>query len=221
MVEMVTVNDVLDGHVGLDLECMDRIYLNGCVPSLQVSGQVASFMTAHLGYPIPSPAIMEKIGTAFRRAVDRFAVDNKIPVVRFGRDDRKIDRMRPYLARQAATGRAGVAAIGVAQEFAPVFLATKRGARRCGSRSPKPIGGSPVTTFTSGCDTRSHAVSGCVKEVGWCRRRSSGQCRRPVPALTCAQSPGVWGCEAQGKTQGPLAPSGRLQVRGRLDGRME
>jgi len=25
------------------------------------------------------------------------------PVVRFGRDERKIDRMRPYLPRQAAT----------------------------------------------------------------------------------------------------------------------
>ena len=35
--------------------------------------------------------------------------------------------MRPYLARQAATGRSGVAAIGVAQEFAPVFTATKKG----------------------------------------------------------------------------------------------
>jgi hypothetical protein len=128
MAAMVTVNDVLDGHVGLDLECMDRIYLNGYVPNLQVSGQVASFMTAHLGCPIPSPAILEKIGSAFRKAVDRFADDNKIPVVRFGKDDRKIDRMRPYLARQAATGRAGVAAIGVAQEFAPVFLATKKGA---------------------------------------------------------------------------------------------
>ena len=126
MAETVTVNDVLGGHVGLDLECMDRIYLNGYVPNLQVSGQVASFMTAHLGYEIPSPAIMDKIGTAFRRAVDRFADDNNIPVVRFGKDDRKIDRMRPYLARQAATGRAGVAAIGVAQEFAPVFTATKK-----------------------------------------------------------------------------------------------
>ena len=25
----VTVTDILDGHVGLDLECFDRIYLNG------------------------------------------------------------------------------------------------------------------------------------------------------------------------------------------------
>ncbi len=76
MAAMVTVNDVLDGHVGLDLECMDRIYLNGYVPNLQVSGQVASFMTAHLGCPIPSPAILEKIGkigTAFRKVAQEFA----------------------------------------------------------------------------------------------------------------------------------------------------
>ena len=123
----VTVNDVLDGHVVLDLECLDRIYLNGYVPNLQVGGQVVSFLTAHLGYPIPSPAILEKIGTAFRRAVDRFAADNHIAVLRFSKNDRKIDVMRPYLCRQAASGRAGVAAIGVAQEFAPVFTATKTG----------------------------------------------------------------------------------------------
>ena len=46
---VVTVNDILDGHVGLDLECFDRIYLNGWVPNLQVSGQVVNFLTYHLG----------------------------------------------------------------------------------------------------------------------------------------------------------------------------
>ena len=126
MAAVVTVNDVLDGHVVLDVECLDRIYLNGYVPNLQVGGQVVSFLTQHLGYQIPSPAILEKIGTAFRKAVDRFAADNKIPVVRFGKNDRKIEVMRRYLAKQAATGRSGVAAIGVAQEFAPVFTAIKK-----------------------------------------------------------------------------------------------
>jgi hypothetical protein len=30
---VVGVNDILEGHVGLDLECFDRIYLNGwCRP---------------------------------------------------------------------------------------------------------------------------------------------------------------------------------------------
>jgi hypothetical protein len=38
-------------------------------------------------------------------------------VVRFGKGDRKIDVMRRYLVAQARTGRSGVAAIGVAQEF--------------------------------------------------------------------------------------------------------
>src|SRR5882757_7216944 len=132
MVATVTVNDVLDGHVALDIECLDRIYLNGYVPSLQTGGAVVSFLTAHLGFEIPSPAIFEKIGTAFRRAVASFAEDNHIPVVRFDKTDRKIDRMRPYLARQAATGRSGVAAIGVAQEFAPVSTATKRSGQTTG-----------------------------------------------------------------------------------------
>jgi hypothetical protein len=38
MVATVTVNDVLDGHVGLNIECLDRIYLNGYVPNLQMGG---------------------------------------------------------------------------------------------------------------------------------------------------------------------------------------
>jgi hypothetical protein len=125
MAATVTINDVLDGHVGLDVECLDRIYLNGYVPNLQMGGQVVSFLTAHLGNPIPSPAILERIGTAFRRAVASFAEANQIPVVRFAKNHRKIEVMRPYLARQAATGRAGVAAVGVAQEFAAVYTATK------------------------------------------------------------------------------------------------
>ncbi len=69
MATPVTVNEVLDGHVGLDLECLDRVYLNAYVPNLQVGGQVVSFLTRHLGYPIPSPAIFDKIGTAFRPPV--------------------------------------------------------------------------------------------------------------------------------------------------------
>jgi hypothetical protein len=108
------------------LECLDRIYLNGYVPSLQVGGQVVSFMKAHLGYPIPSPAILEKIGTRFRADVRAFAEEHHIPVIKFGKGDRKIDVMRPHMARQTATGRSGVAAIGVAQEFQNVFAASQR-----------------------------------------------------------------------------------------------
>jgi hypothetical protein len=121
---VVTVNDILDGHVGLDLECLDRIYLNGWVPNLQVPGQVVNFLTGHLGFPIPSPAILEKIGLRFGRAVAEFARDNRIEVVRFVTGQRKLEVMRPRLDRLAREGRCGVAAIGVAQEFQRVFTGT-------------------------------------------------------------------------------------------------
>jgi len=63
----VTVNDMLEGHVGLDVECLDRVYLNLYVPNLQVPGQVVLFLR-HLGFPIPSPAVVEKIGQDETRA---------------------------------------------------------------------------------------------------------------------------------------------------------
>jgi hypothetical protein len=121
---VVTVNDILAGHVALDLECFDRIYLNGWVPNLQVPGQVVNFLTSHLGFPIPSPAILEKIGLRFRKAVTEFAAADDIEVIRFARGERKLEVMRPYLDRLARAGQCGVAAIGVAQEFQRVFTGT-------------------------------------------------------------------------------------------------
>jgi len=123
MAAVVNVNDLLDDHVSLDLECLDRIYLNAYVPNLQVAGQVVTFMRDHLHKPIPSPSIMEKMGNHFRKAVDAFAEEHDIPIVRFKKGDRHIDLMRPYL--EAATQPA-VVAIGVAQEFQSVFAASQR-----------------------------------------------------------------------------------------------
>jgi len=134
---VVTVNDVLDGHVSLDLECFDRIYLNGWVPTLQVPGQVVSFLTRHLGFPIPSPAVLERIGLGFRKAVTDFAAEHDIPVVRFAKGQRKVEVMRPYLERLERQGRTGVAAIGVAQEFQRVFTGTTHHADEGGGDVPR------------------------------------------------------------------------------------
>ncbi|WP_347350674.1 hypothetical protein [Intrasporangium sp.] len=116
----------------LDLECMDRIYLNGYVPNLQVGGQVVGFLASR-GFPIPSPAVVARIGDRFRASVRSFAENNRIPLVKFGRGERKIERMRPYLARQASTGRSAVAAIGWAQEFQRVATCTTTEARNGGA----------------------------------------------------------------------------------------
>ncbi len=122
----VTAAQVLDGHVTLDLECLDRVYLNGYVPNLQVGGQVVTFLTQHLGNPIPSPALFNPIGERFRAAVTRFAAANGVPVVRFEKDQRKAEVMRPYLEAAQAAGQPGVVAVGVAQEFQRVFSGHQR-----------------------------------------------------------------------------------------------
>jgi hypothetical protein len=123
---VVTANEVLSGHVQLDIECLDRVCLNAYVPVLQSSGQVVAFMTQHLGLPIPSPAIFDKIGQRFRRAVASFAEANGIPWIKFAKDDRKADVMAPYFKRAAVEGCSRVAAIGVAQEFQRVWTAYQR-----------------------------------------------------------------------------------------------
>ena len=121
----VTVNDVLDGHVGLDLQCLDRLYLHGYLGQLQVGGQVIQFLR-HRGYPVPSPACLQQIGDAFRRRVASFAEANHIPVVPLKAADRNIAVMQSYLDKAAATGRSQVAAIGVAQEPQRVLIARQR-----------------------------------------------------------------------------------------------
>ncbi len=107
MTRPVTLTDILDGHVVLDISCLDRIYLNGYVPRLQTSGQVVGFLH-HRGFPIPSPAALGKNGDAFRQAMQRYAEANGIPWIKFGKDDRKIEVVRPLLEAAERDGRPGV-----------------------------------------------------------------------------------------------------------------
>src|SRR6478672_9956845 len=108
MARVITVNDVLDGRVALDIECLDRIYLNAYVPVLQTSSQVVAFLSGHLGFPFPSPALFRQMGDRFRKAVLSFSDANDIPWIRFEKDQAKLEVMEPHLARQAATGKSGV-----------------------------------------------------------------------------------------------------------------
>jgi hypothetical protein len=49
-----TVAEVLRKHVTLQVEGIDRMYLNVYVPTLQRAGGVASFFRFHRGYPFAS-----------------------------------------------------------------------------------------------------------------------------------------------------------------------
>ncbi len=140
MATVGNVNEVLEGHVVLDLECLDRIYLNAYVPTLQVGGQVVTVFSRHRDRPIASPSLFQQMGEAFRAAVTAFAQRQGVPVVRFGRRDRQVDTIRPYF--EACPGP-GVVAIGVAQEFQSVLVAYDRAAKEAGPRRP----GAPHDAF--------------------------------------------------------------------------
>ena len=115
---MATISSLLRDHVTLRVRSVDRIFLAGYVPRLQCDGQLVRFLLDRVGGNIPSPAILGRIGRGYVEAVDRFALDHEIPVVRFSKGERKEDVARSYLQRAEREGRCGVALIGVAQEKA-------------------------------------------------------------------------------------------------------
>jgi hypothetical protein len=132
MVSVANINDVLEGHVALEIDCVDRLLLTAYVPGLQVPGQVVRFLCGHLGHPIPSPALLGRIRDRFRTETRRFVRARGIPVLRLGTpdrrrwDDRKFDHVRPYLERAEREGRFGVVALVVAEEFQRVWSARNR-----------------------------------------------------------------------------------------------
>ena len=129
---MANINEVLEGHVALELDCVDRLLLNAYVPGLQVPGQLVRFLCGHLGHPIPSPALLGRIGDRFRAETRRFVCARKIPVLRLAGpdrsrwDDRKLDHVREHLQQAEREGRFGVVALVVAEEFQRVWSARNR-----------------------------------------------------------------------------------------------
>jgi hypothetical protein len=82
MASVANISDVLEGHVALEIECVDRLLLNAYVPGLQVPGQVVRFLCGHLGHPIPSRRCRGRIGNRFRAETRRFVRGRGIPVLR-------------------------------------------------------------------------------------------------------------------------------------------
>jgi len=124
MVIMANINDLLRDHVNLEVECIDRLYLNGYVPRLQTSGYLVRFLMDHLDKPIPSPALLGQMTQRFVRAVKEFAGRNGIPMVKFKHGQRKDDIANEI--RKKRPVRDGVVFIGVAQEKAVAFTGHKQ-----------------------------------------------------------------------------------------------
>ena len=101
-----SVAQILSGHVTLGLEGIDPMYLNVYEPRLQREAGVAGFFRFHRGHRFASSVLMDPISKAFVERLGTFSTQHAIPVVAFGKGERKDDVAARYLsAFQADEGR--------------------------------------------------------------------------------------------------------------------
>ena len=120
---MPNIPELLNGHVTLEVECLDRLYLNGYIGRLATSGGLVTFMREQLGKPIPSPVVLGQVSERFREAVKALAEQQQIPIHQFSHQERK-DDVANQIRRQRGV-HDGIVFIGVAQEKAQAFQGKK------------------------------------------------------------------------------------------------
>jgi len=116
---MASIPERLSGHVTLEVECLDRLYLNGYIGKLATPGGLVTFIRGELGKPIPSPAVLGQVTERFREAVKAKAEREQIPIYQFDHKERKDDVANQI--RQQRGIRDGIVFVGVAQEKAKAY----------------------------------------------------------------------------------------------------
>src|SRR3982751_4526947 len=119
-----SVAEVLRDHVVLELEGIDRMYLNVYVPVLQAVEGVLKFIRIHRGHPGASTGRGEPIPRRFVESIERYVRDNNIPMITFEKGQRKDDIANQR--RAAFTQGEGVVFVGKAQEKCTVYRTEKR-----------------------------------------------------------------------------------------------
>lgn len=134
-VTRLSLAEILHEHVTLEVESIDRMYLNVYVPNLQRESGASWFLKQQRKYPVASSAAMAPISWAFIEAIEAYVKTHQVPLLTFEKGQRKEDVVAPYL-RQAA-GREGIVLIGKAQEKTTTFRTTKGHGPRSADRWPR------------------------------------------------------------------------------------
>ena len=129
-----SVADVLSDHVTLEVECIDRMYLNLYVPKLQYAGGVVGFFRGHRGATFASSALMDPITKDFVAGIYQFVKREGVDLVSFEKGQRKDDIAHEYLSN--FEGDEGVLFVGRAQEKTNTFRTEKRRNPETGATYP-------------------------------------------------------------------------------------
>lgn len=119
-----TVTEILRERVTLEVESIDRMYLNVYVPRLQHELGVVGFFRYHRGATFASSALMAPISGAFVRGIERYTKAGDVPLIRFRKGESKDEVAAGY--RRDFEGEEGIYLVGKAQEKVSVFRTEKR-----------------------------------------------------------------------------------------------
>ena len=119
-----SVADVLRDHVTLEVEGIDRMYLNAVIPVLQTEGGINWFFREIRGHRFGSSTLMAPMTHAFVESVESFAEAEGLEVVTFQKQQRKDTVAAEHRAR--FRGEEGLLFVGKAQEKASVFRTQSR-----------------------------------------------------------------------------------------------
>jgi len=119
-----TVAEVLNQHVVLEVECIDRMYLNVIVGRLQILEGALRFIRQQRKAKVLSTNAVEPMTRAFVQAIEQFIQQHQIPLVTFEKGQRKDDVAARF--REKFPHREGVVFVGKAQEKCTVYRTEKR-----------------------------------------------------------------------------------------------
>jgi hypothetical protein len=110
-------------HVVMELEGIDRMYLNAYVPQLTSERGIAAFCRGYLGHRFASTKQAVAMTEAFVKSIQTFIQQEGLELVRFQKGQRKDDIMKARLRRFKKPE--GVVFVGVAQEKVRVPRTTR------------------------------------------------------------------------------------------------
>ena len=135
-----SVAAVLHEHVTLELECIDRLFLNVYQPELQIERKVYYYLREQHGAGSVSSLHFQTMTKAFVQRIEAFAKDADIPLLTFERNTRKEELAAEYRAK--FDGTEGILFVGKAQEKVKTF-------RTYGRRDPETGVSYPWLTHTT------------------------------------------------------------------------
>jgi hypothetical protein len=119
-----SVAEIINRHVKLTVEGIDRMYLNVFVAGLQYEQGIVRFFREHRGQPLPSAALTSPMTRTFVAKLEDFVARHEIELVQFEKGQRKDAVMAEHLRHFGHDE--GIVFVGKAQERTPVFRTERR-----------------------------------------------------------------------------------------------